>query len=170
MDVVIALFSRLASEDERKIGNAIDDAGGLAAVRQDDDALKTLITIESSVRVQRRNPTSSSQALADPRREKGAGGEKSLSLDDLKVELREDVDDALARNLQTFVGKFELQIGMLQAALERYIRAENDRVIDAVTGAMAQGPHTKIRDPVGANLLTLLVCAHYIAGVTQDMA
>ena len=69
-------------------------------------------------------------------------------MEELKTELREDADDALERNFDTFIGKFELQVGMLQAALERYIRAENDRVIDAVTGAMAQGPHMRIRDSV----------------------
>ena len=60
----------------------------------------------------------------------------------------EDIDDALEKNFEIFLGKFELQVSMLQIALERYIHLENDRVINAVTGAITQGPHTRIKDPV----------------------
>ncbi|KAM5542282.1 hypothetical protein V8D89_004155 [Ganoderma adspersum] len=57
-------------------------------------------------------------------------------LEQFKTELREDVDGSLERNLETFIGKFDLQ----------YIHAENDRVIGAVTG-----PHTKIKEQLGAH-------------------
>ena len=70
-------------------------------------------------------------------------------LDQLKVELREDVDDALVRNCKTFDGKFELQVSFLRTALEKYIHAESDRVIGAVTDVVTQGPYMKIKDPVG---------------------
>ena len=78
-----------------------------------------------------------------------SGKQKSLTLDQLKAELREDIDDALERNRETFEGKFELQVSFLRIALEKYIHAESDRVIGAVTDLVTQGPYMKIKDPVG---------------------
>ncbi|KAH9919746.1 uncharacterized protein BXZ73DRAFT_104850 [Epithele typhae] len=162
LDVILALFNKFAPEDERKVEKAISEAGGITTARKDDEVLKSLIAISVSMRADapgadpRRAGVPAPEAQgrvgagAGGRRQivgKGARGKDSASLDELKAELREDVDDALERNFETFTGKFQLQIGILQDALERYIRAENDRVIDAVTGAMAKGPHMRIRDP-----------------------
>ncbi|RPD59334.1 hypothetical protein L227DRAFT_576182 [Lentinus tigrinus ALCF2SS1-6] len=155
LDVVIALFSRLVNPEEQKIAAEVDKKGGASKIRpMDDTTLKSLIDLEVSVRG---GPEDNSDKDAKQAQEKQPGSiqrakagmttKKTYSLDELKSELREDVDDALERNFQTFIGKFELQVSMLQIALERYIRTENDRVIGAVTDVVRQGPHMKIKDP-----------------------
>lgn len=98
---------------------------------------------------------------------------RSLTLDELKLELREDIDEALEENFDTFIGKFELQVSLVQVALERYIHEENDRVIGAVTDVMTQGPHMKIKDPV--SVCSLLYPVHQLIhilyiGTEEDLA
>ena len=78
-----------------------------------------------------------------------SGEQKPLTVDQLKAELREGVDDALERNREMFEGKFELQVSFLRTALERHIHMESDRVIGDLTNVITQGPHMKIKDLVG---------------------
>ena len=159
LDVVIGLFGRFVSAEERKIAAEVESKGGIAKVRKDDEVLKSLIALDVSMRrgpgkasedVEKppTNPTTANATAATRRQVKPTTTKKSLTLEDLKIELREDIDDALEKNFEIFLGKFELQVSMLQIALERYIHLENDRVINAVTGAITQGPHTRIKDPV----------------------
>ncbi|KAM5542277.1 hypothetical protein V8D89_004150 [Ganoderma adspersum] len=143
LDAVLGLFNKFVSADERRIAVEIDAKGGYTKVRQDDEALKALIVLDNAARAQN---AAEDAAPRDVLREKTARNKLSLAVDELKVELREDVADALEKNLDAFTGKFELQVDLLQVALEKYIRAENDRVIGAVTDAIKQGPHMKIKD------------------------
>ncbi|KAI1785570.1 hypothetical protein LXA43DRAFT_976136 [Ganoderma leucocontextum] len=140
LDAVLGLFNKFATAEERKIALEIDAKGGYTKVRQDDEALKALIVLDDSIHPHMED------APRDVLREKTTRNKVSLALDELKVELREDVEYALEKNFDAFTGKFELQVDLLQVVLEKYIRAENDRVIGAVTDAIKQGPHMKIKD------------------------
>ncbi|KAH9891309.1 hypothetical protein C8Q73DRAFT_650960 [Cubamyces lactineus] len=169
IDVIIALFGRFVTSEERRLAEEVKSNGGALKVRQNDEYLKSLMALDISIR---HGPVPGAapgrDQLAGRRRESAApisrevrpgisrelaarardGGKETLiSLEDLKWELREDIDEALERNLETFLGKFELQVSMLQAALERYIREENDRIIGAVKDVVLQGPHLKVKDP-----------------------
>lgn len=144
---MLVLFQRLASPEERKIAFEVESNGGAAQVRRNDDILRSLVAMDVSIR--RDDPD------VDEKGQKiykcpyvVSGGQKPLTLDQLKIELREDVDDSLERNFETFISKFDLQVSLLQVVLERYIHVENDRVIGAVTDVITQGPHMKIKDPV----------------------
>ena len=148
LDAVLGLFNKFVTADERRIVVEIEAKGGIAKVRQDDEALKSLIALEDTIHPQ---PLGSGEAPRDLLREKSARNKASLAVDELKVELREDVEDAVAKNFEAFAGKFGLQVEVMQIALEGYIRTENDRVIGAVTDAMNQGPHMKIKDPVSTS-------------------
>ncbi|TBU25683.1 hypothetical protein BD311DRAFT_780186 [Dichomitus squalens] len=143
LDIVLGLFNKFISTDERRIALEIESKGGRAKVRQDDEALKSLIALEDTIRPQH---LGGGEAPRDVVREKTTRNKIALAVDELKIELRQDVEDAVAKNFEAFTGKFELQVEVLQIALERYIRAENDRVIGAVTDAIKQGPHLKIKD------------------------
>ena len=148
--------------EERRLAAEVESSGGLSKARNDDGVLKSLIALDSSMSTDRLKAEDVELAMnttVHSRNEKVKGSKKSLTLDDLKTELREDIDDTLERNLDTLSGKFELQIGILQAALEQYIHSENDRVIGAVTDAIAQGPHMRIRDPVSSSALHLTLLA-----------
>lgn len=137
---MLALFQRLASPEERKITSEIETNGGATKVRQDDEVLKSIMAMDTSTDADERARKGHAHAISSR--------QKILTLEQFKTELREDVDDSLERNLETFMGKFDLQVSLLQVALEQYIHAENDRVIGAVTDVVTQGPHTKIKDPV----------------------
>ena len=157
LDAVLGLFNKFVSAEERRLSASIDAKGGYAKVRQDDEALKALIALDNAARAQNNSSTGApleEDAPRDVLREKTARNKITLALDELKVELREDVADALEKNLDAFTGKFELQVDLLQVALEKYIRAENDRVIGAVTDAIKQGPHMKIKDLVSTAFCT----------------
>ena len=139
---MLALFQRLASPEERKIALEIEINGGATKVRKDDDVLKSIMAMEVS-------------QAADEKEQKGARNvygvsskQKALTLEQFKMELKEGVDDSLERNFETFISEFDLQVSLLQAALEQYIRTENDRIIGAVTEVVRQGPHRKIKHPV----------------------
>ena len=85
-----------------------------------------------------------------------------------------DIDDALERNRETFEGKFELQVSFLRIALEKYIHAESDRVIGAVTDVVTQGPYMKIKDSVGVfhlpKCIALLTTPLDLVGTEADLA
>ncbi|KAI0327267.1 hypothetical protein GY45DRAFT_1327868 [Cubamyces sp. BRFM 1775] len=173
IDVVIALFGRFVTSEERRLAEEVENKGGALKVRQNDEYLKSLMALDISMR---RGPAHKEVQGATLGRDQAAGRKREsvvpasrevragvvkepagrgrdgaketlLSLEDLKWELREDIDQALDRNLETFLGKFELQVSMLQVALERYIREENDRIIGAVKDVVLQGPHLKVKDP-----------------------
>ena len=178
LDVVIGLFGRLVSAEEQKIAAEIESKGGASKIRPSDDTtLKTLIAFEISVRKgadERGAKVATEEQEKQPgavqRGKSGMTTKNTFSLDELKSELREDVDDALERNFKTFIGKFELQVSMLQVALERYIRSENDRVIGAVKDAMTQGPHMKIKDPVRiSGVHGILAHAHVAHLLLQEL-
>ncbi|KAH9919769.1 uncharacterized protein BXZ73DRAFT_104877 [Epithele typhae] len=177
LETVVALLTTFASCDELKIQQAIHNAGGFKNARKDDAVLKSLLALDASLRSdgkddeKSRPPLRHSQATQGAgQRENGdktkSGQKKGLSMDTLEEELLESLDESLERNLQTFMGKFDLQVATLRDALERYIRVENDRVIDAVTEAMALGPHMRVRDlnwrgSVKARTFVLILQEHY---------
>ncbi|KAI0716104.1 hypothetical protein C8T65DRAFT_642063 [Cerioporus squamosus] len=161
LDAVIELFDRLVSPEERKIAAEVESKGGPNKIRVMDDAtLKSLISLEISVRGGPEDKQDSKDAKQAQEKQPGTirrgkaemTMKKTMSLDELKMELREDVDDALERNSGTFSGKYELQFSMLQIALERSIRTENDRLLDKFKDVMKQGPHMKIKDPELRNI------------------
>ncbi|KAM5542289.1 hypothetical protein V8D89_004162 [Ganoderma adspersum] len=108
LDDVIDLFNNLASTEERSLAIKIDAKGGYVKVRQDDEALKAFITLDSAALVE------------DTPCKKTTQNKVTLALDELKNELHEDIENMLKKNL--------------------------DRVIGAVTDAIKQGPHMKIKD------------------------
>lgn len=139
---MLVLFQRLTSPEERKIASEVEANGGSVNVRKDDAVLKSIMAMDVAAEADEKEPRGGRHAHLMSSRQ------KTLTLEQFKMELREDMDNSLERNFETFMGKFDLQVSLLQVALEQYIRAENDRVIGAVTEVVRQGPHTKIKHPV----------------------
>ena len=142
------LFNKFISAEERRLTREIEANGGQSKVRKDDAVLKSLIDISmtSNRAAAEDDDVLNGPSTRAPRDAKSSRGQRSrLTLEDLKAELKEDIDDALERNFDTFSGKFALRV-------EQYIRAENDRVIGVVTDAIAQGPHMRVKDPVRSPL------------------
>ena len=143
---MIALFDRFLPTEERCLAEEVENKGGAIRVRHNDDHLKSLLALD--VEMRSGSETRGGPANGAVNKASDVTQETTVLLDDLKWELREDINDALSRNLETFLGKFELHVSSLQVALECYIREENDRVIGMVKDVMTQGPHMKIRDLV----------------------
>lgn len=74
--------------------------------------------------------------------------EATLTLQDLKDELHEGLEAAVQKNMETFEGKFTLYQRQLQEELARFIREENNRIVDELN----KGPHDKIKDDVSGRL------------------
>ncbi|KAH9891323.1 hypothetical protein C8Q73DRAFT_747277 [Cubamyces lactineus] len=173
IDVVIALFDRFLTSEERCLAEEVENKGGTIRVRHNDEHLKSLLALDIEMHRDAKKKGGPSDGTVV--RASDVTQETTVLLDDLKWELREDINVALNRNLETFLGKFELHVSALQVALESYIREENDRIIGAVKDVITQGPHMKIRDPelrkiwqdmnwrgnVKARLLVMTLRDHY---------
>ena len=72
------------------------------------------------------------------------------------LELHEDWDAAVRSNLQTFEGKFSLQQRQLQEELSKFIRDENNRLLDDIH----KGPHDSIKQDV-SRLATVALLQSY---------
>ena len=145
LDAVLDLFNKFVGTEERRIANEIEAKGGLKKVQQDDEALKELLGLDKSVGPQAKD------GPHNMHREKTARN-KISALDELKVELREDFEDALKKNFDVFTFKFELQ--------KEYIKAESDRVIGAVKDAINQGPHMRIKNEVSTTRRICIFFTH----------
>ncbi|OSD05610.1 hypothetical protein PYCCODRAFT_1464963 [Trametes coccinea BRFM310] len=172
VDLIVSLVNRLLPDEERRIAEEVAAHGGVAGVSRNDDYLKSLLALDIAMQQasEEQDLASSSlsrEATAGPQhrtalrrrdsmrsrgldlilRHKSSITEASITLEAFKLELQEDIDDALKQNLHSFLDKFEHQITTVQIALERYIREENDRIIGAVTDVVTYGPHLKVNDP-----------------------
>ncbi|KAJ7115485.1 hypothetical protein C8R44DRAFT_984151 [Mycena epipterygia] len=68
---------------------------------------------------------------------------KSFGLEDLKEDLDGDPDDAIKQNKDKFRQKLDAQTRQITVEMNRVVKREGDRVINAVTA----GPHDRIIDP-----------------------
>ncbi|KAM5542129.1 hypothetical protein V8D89_004212 [Ganoderma adspersum] len=140
LDTVLGLFNKFVSADEHRLSIEIDTKGGLKEIEKDDEVLKVLIDLDKSSRPQ------AEDAPGGILPEKAAWNNIS-ALEELKAELRKDIEYALKKNLDTFTRKFELQYHFLKVA-QQDIRVENDRVIGVVMSVIDHEKvlHMKIKN------------------------
>ena len=77
--------------------------------------------------------------------DKGSGFDGTFGLDDLKRELREDLDDTIERNFTVFLRKYEFQAQLM-----------SDRIIHAVEAAVSGGTHSRIKNAVSPTRCPLM--------------
>jgi hypothetical protein len=140
MDMLL-LFEKLNSPHEKEIMKFIESKGGAKACLADDTILKELSYVNESL-----DPTSALSAL---RRDGGLSARRSQNLDYkafyiLRKDLREDVQEALQKNMAVFERKLDVQKKQIIQSIEGVVQREGDRIITAVTS----GPHNRIIDPV----------------------
>ncbi|KAI0666294.1 hypothetical protein C8Q78DRAFT_1072526 [Trametes maxima] len=151
MDLMSELFTQWMSAGERKLSAQVEKEGGAARVRHDDPALKRLMgsmgakepaagvslgrpAVEERVKGAQPEVKSVGHKRAQV---KGtdSGRDNSFGLDDLKKELREDLDDTIERNFTIFLKKYDFQAQLM-----------SDRIIHAVEAAVAGGTHSRIKN------------------------
>ena len=129
---MMQFFQTAVSPEQKEIAARIRDRGGSQTVMENERVLRDLVDVYRG-----------SDGTPDV-----SGGlsrrEVAVDLDDLRLEIREDVQLAVERNGETFSRKFEMQRRQIVDELSRVLHREGDRIIDAVTA----GPHDRIIDPV----------------------
>ncbi len=137
---MLQFFQTVVSPEQKDITARVRDKGGEAAVLENDRLLKELLDLYRGA-----------DGAVETSGMRGRRAVAVLSIEDLRLEIREDVELAVEQNAETFSRKFEMQLKLLVDELSRVVHREGDRIIDAITA----GPHDRIIDPVRApRLLT----------------
>ena len=140
---LLELFKQMTPAEEVNLARRVDAKGGPQVVQGDDAILKDLLDSEpladDRTHAQESKATGKSQASG-----KSTPGKSSYSVRDLKQELHEDWGTAVKNNMEVFEGKFALQQRQLREELSKFIRDENDRILDNINS----GPHDLIKQKV----------------------
>ncbi|KAF7355741.1 hypothetical protein MSAN_01492000 [Mycena sanguinolenta] len=135
MDMMMKMFAQFVTPEQREMARLVEQRGGVEACQTNDKVLKELSELEQkSNPAPRQGPTSA----------KGAAGTNSKSgLEDLKDDLKTDIDEAISQNMKAFDRKFEVQTRQIIDEMSKVVERQGDRIIGAITA----GPHDKIVDP-----------------------
>lgn len=115
--------------EQRQLLALVVQKGGLDAVICNEQAMEELVTKETSI-----------SAPVGGERHRSA---KKFDLEEIQREIQGDPTEAIERNEESFLGKFNLQTRQIRD-LERAVKQQGDRIFSALTG----GPHKRIRDLV----------------------
>ena len=140
---MIAFFQTCMSPEYKEMATRINDRGGIQAVMDNERLLKEL--------VEARGASDGAVEVRGAHRR-----DVAFDMDELRSELKEDVEMAMEKNSHTFSRKFEMQRKQIVDELTKAIHREGDRIIDAVTA----GPHDRIIDPVSPRPMNLCHAIH----------
>ncbi|TFK85020.1 hypothetical protein K466DRAFT_647032 [Polyporus arcularius HHB13444] len=132
MDTMLQFFQTVVSPEQKEITARVRDKGGEAAVLENDRLLKELLDLYRGA-----------DGAVETSGMRGRRDVAVVSIEDLRLEIREDVELAVEKNAETFSRKFEMQRKLIVDELSRVVHREGDRIIDAITA----GPHDRIIDP-----------------------
>jgi hypothetical protein len=146
------MFAAIKSQQEIELGKWVDLNGGEKAVLGDDEKTKGFL--------ERQNALSTTHDANNSQLVPSAGGRnKSASaptasdneaktvtkaLTDFRKEYREDLDEVLKDNLETFSKTFQMGFDKLNEDLSNKIQHEGDRII-----SFLKGPSSRLKDKVG---------------------
>ncbi|KAL1952244.1 hypothetical protein VTO73DRAFT_1393 [Trametes versicolor] len=150
IELMHTLFEKYMTATERNLVAEVEKKGGAAKVRHDDALLRTLMgatatkdpVVGLNLREERAKGPQTEAAPGVSRmrtQAKGtdgaAGLDRTFGLEDLKKELREDLDYTIERNFAVFVKKYDFQAQLM-----------SDRIIHAVEAAVGSGSHSRIKN------------------------
>ena len=124
------LFQEFVSVEQKKLAAMVDKIGGEAA-QDNEQSMRELANAEAALVA----PSDSDS--------RHAGG-YPFDLAKLQDEIKETPDKAIEKNAEFFSRKLHIQMRQITEDIERAVRREGDRVIEAVTA----GPHDRIVDSV----------------------
>ena len=140
---MMQFFKTVVIPERKEIMARVGDKGGEAVVLENDRLLKELLDLYRGT-----DGAVESSGL------RGRRDVATVGIEDLKLEIREDIEIAVERNAETFSRKYEMQRKLIIDELSRVVHREGDRIIDAVTA----GPHDRIIDPVRVFLDAMILC------------
>ena len=135
MEVIIEILKKFVTPEQKQLAVHVELEGGKAII-DNEKAMKKLSDLEASISA----PTSMS-APAGMEKDRSA---KEFDLAEIQHEIRDDPTEAIEKNAEFFNRKFDIQTRQIQEDIERTVRRQGDRVIEAITA----GPHERIVDPV----------------------
>ena len=122
MEVMLQMFQKFLTPEQRKLADLVEKAGG-NAILNDEHAMKQLAAAETSL-----FPHS----------------HRRFDLAEVRREISGDLTDAIEKNAELFNRKFDIRLRQIEEDFARAVGREGDRIISA----MAAGPHDRIVDPV----------------------
>ena len=122
MEVMLQMFQKFLTPEQRKLADLVEKAGG-NAILDDEHAMKELAAAE---------------ALLSPH------SHHRFDLAEVRREISGDLTDAIEKNAELFNRKFDIRLRQIEEDFIRAVGREGDRIIYAVTS----GPHDRIVDPV----------------------
>ena len=148
-----AMFEGFMSVGQKQILEVLAKSGGVEGLREDDN-LKTLISKAGKAAIK-----SSSQPVEErdigPAKGRDEKLEK-LKLSNLRDDIFEEPDAAIANNLKSFDRKFEAQKKQIDE-LTRVLLQQGDRIVRTVQGSA----HERIVEEVGFSCTRLSPCSTY---------
>lgn len=162
--LLLEQFHQFTPQVEIDLARKIEEKGGFEAMKSNDFLLRDLDGFQggfASGMKQRSSSKAVREASASYEKKTRGVNERSsqrstFTLQDLKDELHEDWETAIRKNMETFEGKFALQQRHLQLALSKFIREENNRLIDEVN----KGPHDQIKNKVCLSIYSVMSRTH----------
>ena len=143
IDTMMQFFKSVVIPEQKEITARVRDKGGEAAALENDRLLKELLDLYRGT-----------DRVVESSGLRGRRDVATVGIEDLKLEIREDIEIAVERNAETFSRKYEMQRKLIIDELSRVVHREGDRIIDAVTA----GPHDRIIDPVRVFLDAMILC------------
>lgn len=140
------VFSQLRPANEVQLTEKIELKGGVQMIRTNESALRELFESSENKDFCEASVAQGGEGIKYQRstnRDREARMSE-YTFDDLKAELKQDLNTMITSNLEAFTGKFQLFYNELYINLEKYIHQEADRVIVEVK----RGPHDLIRHHV----------------------
>ncbi|KAI0038791.1 hypothetical protein FA95DRAFT_1505041, partial [Auriscalpium vulgare] len=125
IDVLMTMFETLVSKEQKTVAEIVAANGGAKAVRNNDKMLATL-----------------DGAVAKATQESGIRSTGPAALDELRDDLMDDPESAVAKNMVVFSRKFEIQKRQIIDEIALVVRRETDRIIQEVK----TGAHDRILD------------------------
>ncbi|KAI0662489.1 hypothetical protein C8Q70DRAFT_909094 [Cubamyces menziesii] len=151
MQLMHDFFEKYMTVNERNLAAQVEKEGGATRVRHEDAILKKLMGATGTKLEPAIGPVPEADRAKAPQQDtggpggrmraqvkgpdKGSGFDGTFGLDDLKRELREDLDDTIERNFTVFLRKYEFQAQLM-----------SDRIIHAVEAAVSGGTHSRIKN------------------------
>ena len=123
------MLKKFVTPEQKELAVSVKQRGGDAVI-DDEKAMRDLSDLEAKI-----------CAPAGMERRKPA---KEFDLVEMQHEIQETPTEAIENNEKFFIRKFDIQRRQIQEDIERTVRREGDRIIEAIT----TGPHERIVDPV----------------------
>lgn len=129
IDDMKSFFAQILKSEQANMLKRIEEMGGSQKVMQNKKLIKEL------------SPDLDSKGSAAAGNK--PGNSSTSEIDEVQEDLKTDPETLIAKNLEVFHRKFEVQARQIIDEVDRIVQRQGDRIINAITA----GPHDRIKDP-----------------------